>query len=204
MITKTPKIDGHIGFIKWFKYSLIEWLVRLDLFNDDTPPSGHISRPKRMTVNQHTNMIYVKYLNFNMFSFLIIVLKMLPGIKLEQLECLRFENTIPPPPPPLPPPPHDYPYYGFISDPMSKQDKVKVTNSKNLPKIKILGYCNNLYTAYWSCLIRCANMKWIQLVLWKIQSGHDFVHRQTDRRTDRWRDDVKPVYPPFNFVEAGV
>ena len=32
------------------------------------------------------------------------------------------------------------------------------------------------------------------------ESGQDFVHRQTDRRTD----DVKPVYPPFNFVEAGV
>ena len=31
------------------------------------------------------------------------------------------------------------------------------------------------------------------------QSGHGFVHRWTDRRTD----DLKPVYPPFNFVEAG-
>ena len=27
---------------------------------------------------------------------------------------------------------------------------------------------------------------------------HNFVHRRMDRRTD----DVKPVYPPFNFVEA--
>ena len=26
---------------------------------------------------------------------------------------------------------------------------------------------------------------------------------QTDRRTDRRTDKVKPVYPPFNFVEAG-
>ena len=41
-------------------------------------------------------------------------------------------------------------------------------------------------------------MKWIQLLLWKIQSRHDFVHRQMDRQTD----DVKSVYPPFNFVEA--
>ena len=26
---------------------------------------------------------------------------------------------------------------------------------------------------------------------------------QTDKRTERRRDKVKPVYPPFNFVEAG-
>ena len=51
----------------------------------------------------------------------------------------------------------------------------------------------------WSCLIRCVNMKWMRRVLLKIQSGHDSVHRRTDGRTDK----VKPVYPPFNFVEAG-
>ena len=27
--------------------------------------------------------------------------------------------------------------------------------------------------------------------------------RRTDGQTDRRTDDVKPVYPPFNFVEAG-
>ena len=32
-----------------------------------------------------------------------------------------------------------------------------------------------------------------------IRSGHDSVHRQTDG----WTDKVKPVYPPFNFVEGG-
>ena len=26
---------------------------------------------------------------------------------------------------------------------------------------------------------------------------------RTDRRTDRRTDEVKPVYPPFNFVKAG-
>ena len=46
---------------------------------------------------------------------------------------------------------------------------------------------------------RCANMKWIRWVLLKIQSGHDSVHRRTDGQTDK----VIPVYPPFNFVEAG-
>ena len=35
------------------------------------------------------------------------------------------------------PPPHDYPYYWFVSDPKSKQDRVRVTTLKNLPKIQI-------------------------------------------------------------------
>ena len=43
----------------------------------------------------------------------------------------------PHPPPPHPPPPQDYPYYWVILDPKSKGDKVKVTNLKNLPKLKI-------------------------------------------------------------------
>ena len=36
--------------------------------------------------------------------------------------------------------PHDYPYYWFILDPKSKQDKVNVTNLKNLPKVQIFKY----------------------------------------------------------------
>ena len=43
-----------------------------------------------------------------------------------------------------------------------------------------------------SCLIRCVHMKWIRRVLWKIHSGHDSVHRQTE---DGQTDKVKPVYP---------
>ena len=69
---------------------------------------------------------------------------------------------------------------------MSKEDKVKVTNLKNLPEFAILEFWNKPYTwhTFWSCLIRCANMKWIRWVLLKIMSGHHSVHR----RTDRWRD----------------
>ena len=46
----------------------------------------------------------------------------------------------------------------------SKQDKVKITNFKKLPKIQICKFCNNPYMqhTFWSCLIRCINMKWIQ------------------------------------------
>ena len=42
------------------------------------------------------------------------------------------------PPPPPPPPPHDYPYYWVILDPKSIEDKVKVTNLKNLPNFSIM------------------------------------------------------------------
>ena len=80
-----------------------------------------------------------------------------------------------------PPLPHDYPFYGFY---------------------EILEIHNNLYTqhTFWSCLTRCANMKWIRLVLWKIQSGHDFVHRQTDRRTDGQKDGWHETsIPPFQL-----
>ena len=70
----------------------------------------------------------------------------------------------------------------------------------------ILEFCNNLYTqdTFWNCLIRCANMKWIQLVLWKIQSGQDFVHRRTDRWTDGQTDGRhKTSIPPFQLRWSG-
>ena len=89
-----------------------------------------------------------------------------------------------------PPPPHDYPYHWVILDPKSKEDKVKVTNLKNSPKFQIFEFRNGHYTrhTFWSCLIRCANMKWIRWVLLKIQSGHDSVHRRTEGQTDRRTD----------------
>ena len=98
-----------------------------------------------------------------------------------------------------PPPPHDYPYHWVILDTKSKDDKVKVKNLKNSPKLPFFSFWNKHYTqhTFWSCLIRCANLKWIQWVLLKIQRGHDSVHRRTDKQTDRWNQ-----YTPFNFVEA--
>ena len=46
----------------------------------------------------------------------------------------------------------------------SKQDKFKITNFKKLPKIQNLKFCMKVYMqhTFWSCLIRCINMKWIQ------------------------------------------
>ena len=83
-------------------------------------------------------------------------------------------------------PPYDYPYYWFKLDPKSKQDKVKVTHLKicqNFIFFSILKKTLHEHT-FWSCLIRCANMKWIWRVLLKIQSRHDSVHRWTDEQTD--------------------
>ena len=91
-------------------------------------------------------------------------------------------------------------WYWFISDVIARQ--VKVTNLTKMPKIQIVEFCNNHHMrhAYWSWLIRCANMIRTRLVLWKTQSGHDFVHRWTDGRTD----DVKPVYPPSTSLKRRV
>ena len=105
-----------------------------------------------------------------------------------------------------PPPPHDYPYHWVILDPKSKEDKVKVTNFKKFPKFQIFEFRNGHYTRhiFWSCLIRCANMKWIRWVLLKIQSGHDSVHRRTDGWTDRRTDGQGDTsIPPFQLRWSG-
>ena len=105
--------------------------------------------------------------------------------KLEQLECLRSEDT--PPPPPRLMITHTIESYGWSHmDPKSKEDKVKVTNLKNLPKFQSFEFWNKHYIwhTFWSCLIWCANTKWIRRVLLKIQSRHDSVHRRTDGK--RW------------------
>ena len=101
-----------------------------------------------------------------------------------------------------PQPINDYPYHWVILDPKSKEDKVKVTNLKNSPKFQMFEFWNGHYTrhTFWSCLIRCANMKWIRWVLLKIQSGHDSVHRRTDRQTDGQGD---TSIPPFQLRWSG-
>ena len=69
----------------------------------------------------------------------------------------------------------------------------KMTKSK----LQILKIRQN-YTrhTFWSCLIRCANMKWIRWELLKIQSGHDSVHRWTDRQGDT-------SIPPYQLHWSG-
>ena len=116
---------------------------------------------------------------------------------LEQLERLRSEDT-PPPPAWLLPIPLSH---------IGSQVKRRQSQSykfKEFAKISNFLILKQTRHTFWSCLIRCANMKWIWRVLLKIQSGHDSVHRWTDGQlTDGQTDKVKPAYPPFNFVEAG-
>ena len=83
-----------------------------------------------------------------------------------------------------PPPPLEYPYYWFISDPKSKQDSQCYIFEEF---VKNSNFAKKLYAwhTFWSCLIRCVNLKWIRLVFWKLQSGHDSVHRRTDGRTQQ-------------------
>ena len=72
--------------------------------------------------------------------------------QLEQLEGLRSEDT---------------PTASWLPIPLShigsksKEDKVKVTNLKNSPQLPIFEFRNGHYTrhTFWSCLLRCANMK---------------------------------------------
>ena len=106
-----------------------------------------------------------------------------------------------------PPPPHDWPYYLVILDLKSKEEKVNVRNLKNLPKLQIFEFWSKLYTrhTFCSCLIRCANIRWIRIIEDRERKRLcPQTDRRTDGRTDRRTDKVKPVYPPFNFVEAGV
>ena len=62
----------------------------------------------------------------------------------------------------------------------------------------------NKWHTFWSWLIRCLNMKWIRMVLWKIQSGQHSVHRRMNRQTDGKTDKVKPVYPPSTSLSGGI
>ena len=78
-------------------------------------------------------------------------------------------------------------------------------------KIQIVAFCKELHRwhTFGSCLIRCVNMNWIWLVLWKLKSGHDSVHRRMDRRKDGQMDGRtdgprETSIPPFNFIEAGI
>ena len=102
-----------------------------------------------------------------------------------------------------PPPPHDYPYDWVILDPKSKEDKLKVTKFK-----KNLNFFN------FETNITCdtpSEVAWYDVQIWNGSHKYCWRYRadtilstdgQTDGRTGRQTDKVKPVYPPFNFVEA--
>ena len=77
-----------------------------------------------------------------------------------------------------------------------KTRQSKIYKFKKFPNIQILEFCKKHCTkhTFWSCLIRCIDMKWIQQVFSKIQSGYDSIHRQTDRQMDGWRETSIPLF----------
>ena len=110
--------------------------------------------------------------------------------KLKQLEPLHSKNT-----PCCPMITHTIDSFQI---PSQNKTKSKLQIWKICQKFKFWNFAINFYMrhTFWSCLIRCVNMKWIWLVLWKLRRGHDSVYR----RTDGWRE---TSIPPFNFVELG-
>ena len=95
----------------------------------------------------------------------------------------------------------------------SKQDKVKVTNLKRLPKnsklkllqptfhtTHLLEFFDKMYRVQiWNGsnhTCRCYRVD-----TWCGTEG--WTDRRTDGRTDGWTDWVKPIYPPNNFVVRG-
>ena len=63
----------------------------------------------------------------------------------------------------------------------------------------------NMRHTFWSWLIMCVSLKWIWLVLWKIQSRHNFVYRQIDRQTDGQTDgQSKTSIPTSTSLVRGI
>ena len=76
-------------------------------------------------------------------------------------------------------PPDDYHAIDSYWIPSQNKTKSKLQILENMPKLQIFYFWENTLQVshFSSCLIRCENMKWIQQVLLKIQTGHDSVHR---------------------------
>ena len=86
-------------------------------------------------------------------------------------------------------------------DPKSNEDKVKVTNLKNLPKFQI--FKQTLHVTHLLKLLDKMCKYEMDPTSTVENTERTGFCPQTDRQTDRQTDKVKPVYPPFNFVEAG-
>ena len=101
-----------------------------------------------------------------------------------------------------PPPPHDYPFHWVILDPKSKEDKVKVTNLKNkISNILILKQALHA-THLHKLLDKMCKYEMDPMSIVEDTERTRFCP-QMDRWTNGQTDKVIPVYPPFNFVEAG-
>ena len=105
-----------------------------------------------------------------------------------------------------PPLPHDFLYYWFILDPKSKQDKIKVTNLKNLPKLQIFKFENKFL--YGTHLLKLLDMMCkYEMDLACIVEDTEWTRfcPQMDRRTEvgmdrrtRWNQ-----YTPLQLIWGG-
>ena len=92
--------------------------------------------------------------------------------------------------------------------PSQMKTKSKLQILKNCQKLK---FCQKLCTrhTFWSCLIRCIHMKWIQPELKALQSGHGMRDGRTDGQTDGRTEWNQYPSPPKkkkkkkNFVGGG-
>ena len=99
-------------------------------------------------------------------------------------------------------PPHGYPYYWFILDSKSKQDKVKVTNLKNLQKntshaTHLLKLIDNICKYEMDPASIVEDTEWTQFCPQMDRQTDGRTDGQTDGQTDRQMDEqtdkVKPV-----------
>ena len=75
---------------------------------------------------------------------------------------------------------------GSYRIPSQNKTKSNLQISRICQHFKHLNSALYRWHTFWSCVKRCVTMKWMRLVLLKIQSRHDSVHRGTDRQMDRW------------------
>ena len=95
--------------------------------------------------------------------------------------------------------PHDYPYYW----PVYIGSQVKVTNLKNLPKLKFLILKKTLDPTNLLKLLdkMCKYEKDPASIVEDTEQKRFCPH--TNRRTDGQTDKVKPVYPPSTWLSEG-
>ena len=105
--------------------------------------------------------------------------------------------------PPPPPPP---PWLHILSIHIGyKQDKVKVTGLRNLPKVQMFEFRKKRYRqhTFFSWLIKYVNIKWISgEYCWRYRAG---IVLSTDGLTDRWTDWQTGwnQYNPHQFCWSG-
>ena len=132
--------------------------------------------------------------------------------KLEQLERLRFEDTPPPhpptphphPPPTHPPTPHPHPPHPPPPRTMSTHsiDSHWIPSQKKTKsKLQISRICQNFNFRILTQILHATHLL---KQIWNRSSKYYWKYRaDTIQSIDGQTDKVKPVYLPFNFVEAG-